>query len=116
MTRRAKDPVAIAKHTGFVYLMQCNGPDGPVKIGWSVDVERRLSMVRVDNPFPVELLASIPSDDVLRDEANLHARFAQSHIRGEWFAASPGLLRFAKDARRIVQRGMISILSGEAEP
>lgn len=95
----------------YVYFMQCNAPDGPIKIGWSANVERRLSSVRMDCPYPIVMIASIPTDNGARDEARLHRHFSPAHIRGEWFEATHELLEFATRARHVVLRETIAWLS-----
>lgn len=114
--RRAKELLTGGSMTaGFVYFIQCNGPTGPVKIGRATHVERRFNAIQCDNPYPVELLAKMASDDMARDEALLHERFADSHIRGEWFEPHEDLLKLARQARNYVRDRAMAILEGRIE-
>lgn len=80
---------------------------GMVKIGCSVDVEKRLLTVTEWIPFPVSLVASMPGSYAL--EATIQRMFAEEWSHGEWFHASPRLMAFIKDVQlgrpvKIVQR------------
>ncbi len=75
----------------FVYFIQM-GDDGPIKIGWALDVKKRLLDLQCGSPFELRLLLSRPGCDV--EEGLLHRRFARSRLRGEWFRPSPEVLAF----------------------
>lgn len=77
-----------------VYFIQCNGSDGPIKIGYARRVRARLSAIQTGSPHPMTLLASFPANDGPTVERGLHYRFAALHISGEWFRSDPSLLRF----------------------
>lgn len=82
--------------SGFLYLVQCNGDDGPIKIGHAQDLDRRMHTLRIGCPYAIEQLASVwVNDDVQSIEAMLHERFASSWIRGEWYQCTPELLEVA---------------------
>jgi len=79
----------------FVYFI---GSGDTVKIGWSKHPEKRVDQIRrgghVLRPSAgliqaPELLAYLPGTE--RDELVLHARFNNSHDRGEWFHRTPEL-------------------------
>lgn len=78
----------------FVYFIQ-DGRDGPVKIGYSSDPERRLAQLQTGNPRALELRHVIPGDRVL--ESDFHRRFEPARIRNEWFGHEylPVILAFA---------------------
>lgn len=67
-----------------VYFVQA-GEGGPIKIGFSVRVDLRLSKIRADNHEPVSLLGVMDGDQ--EAEVALHARFQRR--RGEWFEFEP---------------------------
>jgi len=79
-----------------VYFIQA-GEDGPIKIGFtrSKSVEKRLSDLQHGNAETLVVLASIEGS--LIDEKNLHIKFSQFHIRGEWFEPSYELLAHISD-------------------
>jgi hypothetical protein len=72
---------------GFVYILKSD--TGHYKIGRAIDPENRLRTFGVKLPFKVEYELLIPSDDYIKLEAELHARFHIKHVSGEWFALVP---------------------------
>ncbi|MFC9497612.1 GIY-YIG nuclease family protein [Streptomyces sp. NPDC056982] len=54
-----------------------------VKIGLSIDPEKRLSSLRTGSPTGMDLLWVGPGGRPL--ERRLHSRFSDRHVRGEWF-------------------------------
>lgn len=72
-----------------VYFIQEAGA-GHIKIGWTENPRGRLHQVKVYTPHEVVLLAV--EDGGEDGECELHARFASSRVRGEWFASTPELL------------------------
>ncbi len=79
---------------GWVYFIQCNGPTGPVKIGWSANVNRRQSDLQMSTPYDLALIGKHYGERSL--EAELHALFADHSIRGEWFHPHPDILAAAE--------------------
>lgn len=78
---------------GFVYYLRFGDR---VKVGYSTDVRTRVQQVPND-----EVLAVEPGD--FRVEKQRHAMFADALIPGqlEWFEATPDILGFAGDIRRL---------------
>jgi hypothetical protein len=70
---------------GWVYFF---GDDEAVKIGWTEQLETRMSRLRTGHPNAVleAWFAGTP-----RVEARLHALLAPDRIRGEWFRRTPEL-------------------------
>lgn len=67
----------------FTYFIQ-EGSHGPIKIGRSVDVVKRLATFQTANSHDLFVRAVIPSDLAL--ERSLHERFHEARIPGrEWF-------------------------------
>jgi len=56
---------------------------GHVKIGKSSHVKKRLQDIQVANPYECQLLGVTE-----KDECEIHVKFAEYHIRGEWFTFS----------------------------
>ena len=65
-------------------------PDGAIKIGKAVDVEKRIVALQSGNPRQLTTLLVVQAPRRL--EFELHRRFERSRIFGEWFASSPELL------------------------
>jgi hypothetical protein len=85
-------------HGGSVYFVQHNS--GPIKIGVAIDIERRVDELQIANPFPVFLLGSIWFDEVreaYRCERELHFKFKDCRVRGEWFEPSESLVAYMSE-------------------
>ncbi len=66
-------------HT-YVYFISCRSS---IKIGYTRNVEQRVSHIQMLSPTPVQAVALLIGGQQL--ESALHARFAEYHIHGEWF-------------------------------
>lgn len=74
-----------------VYFVQPeNDSAGPIKIGFSVDIRKRLQQLNVSNIARLRVLAEMPG--TVSDEAALHRRFDAHRLHGEWFSPVPELL------------------------
>jgi hypothetical protein len=74
----------------MIYFIETQ--DRKIKIGFSDQVGKRIQQL-ASNVGPVTLLATQPGDRAV--EALLHEMFADERLHGEWFEASPRLLRYA---------------------
>jgi hypothetical protein len=74
-----------------VYFIQI-GDSGPIKIGVSVDVQKRLQQLQTASPYQLRLLAKLLGGE--SKEAELHRRFAAFKMQGEWFSPSQELQDF----------------------
>lgn len=70
---------------GSVYVLQAD--DGPdlYKIGVSRNVNRRLTEIAAHLPWTLSVRLMIESDDPETLERELHHRFAEKRVNGEWF-------------------------------
>lgn len=89
-------PVSARKaKAGYVYLLQqVNGAH--YKIGHTKDPESRNKTFGIQLPFAVEFICLIKSEDMTMLEAELHQRFAEQRVNGEWFALSPEDIEYIK--------------------
>jgi hypothetical protein len=79
-----------------------------IKIGMSNDVPTRMSALKSSLPDPIRLIAYIPVDDLAerrKREAALHADWSDHRSHGEWFRATPILVKYISDL----------VASGQAE-
>lgn len=76
-----------------IYFIQ-QGNDGPIKIGISWEIKKRLRDISVSSPFNPMVLALIPGNR--EKEKQLHRKFKKEHLRGEWFKASDRLMEFIR--------------------
>jgi len=75
----------------YIYFIRCGKPGGPIKIGMSHNVERRLLSLQTSNPYKLTLIVKIQFDSKKQTEKIekwLHNRFKRKHLRGEWFKGS----------------------------
>ena len=76
-----------------IYFIQ-QGNEGPIKIGISWEVKKRLKDLSVASPFEPIILAVIAGDR--GKERKLHRKFKKEHMRGEWFKPSERLMEFIR--------------------
>ena len=81
------DYVRPSDRFGHVYFVQSTGPGGPIKIGWSQDITRRVGELQTANAHALRLIGKIAG--TLQDEAAMHARFAHLRMEAEWFRDAP---------------------------
>lgn len=82
----------------FIYFVQA-GDDGPVKIGITTDIRRRLTALRTGSPAPLRLLGHLPANSSF--EKGLHRRLAAARLHGEWFKPTREVLAWARIAEII---------------
>lgn len=93
-------PIPVTRRLRGVYFIQ-EGGSGPIKIGHAAGVDgvwTRFVSLQMGNPRPLRLLHVIEGAEKAHED-ELHARFARLHMRGEWFAPAPILVRHIKDLR-----------------
>ena len=78
--------------THDVYFIQPK-QGGPIKIGMSNDVQRRLDLFEPMNPYPLKCLGVIRTGGA-RLEKSLHNQFQNSRLHGEWFGPTDDLLEY----------------------
>jgi hypothetical protein len=102
---------------GAVYFIRA-GRRGPIKIGYSGDVAKRLGALSSQSPLPLDVLGII-SPASRSTENLLHRRFREHRLYGEWFRANRELLDFIKAETKTVAterrkpRGFISLARSE---
>lgn len=72
-----------------IYFIRPVGERGPVKIGCSVNPEKRRQSLQSARGAPLEIAASIPGTMI--EEQRAHCLFWHDHLGGEWFEWSPVL-------------------------
>lgn len=77
-----------APKSGTIYFLAPMG--GPIKIGFASRLMFRLNDLRLANPYPLELMASVEGPPSV--ERDYHRRFAAHRLHGEWFAPHPEIL------------------------
>lgn len=64
--------------------------DHAIKIGWTVNLKKRLATIQCGSPVPITVLCQISGK--LDDERKYHTRFAEHRLHGEWFSPHPEIL------------------------
>jgi hypothetical protein len=81
-------PAPSANHHGTVYFVQ-RVSGGPIKIGFSEVLDKRLRAIERQIEEPIRVLGTIPGS--YADEARLHRHFKAQALGGEWFDSSEAL-------------------------
>lgn len=82
----------------MIYFIQDAGTLN-VKIGFALNsVDGRRATLQTGNSSPLVVLATMPGD--LSAEKELHRRFAEHRVAGEWFRPHPDILGLAIQAAR----------------
>jgi len=79
---------------GYVYLLQ--SPSEYYKIGFSATPEDRVKTFKNKLPFEVEYICLIPTDNMKKLEGELHDRFEDRRVDGEWFALTENDVAYIK--------------------
>lgn len=68
-----------------VYFVSEFGAEGPVKIGHTTDIRRRLRGLQTSNALELEVLCVAPCLEPENLERAIHYRLSTSRLQGEWF-------------------------------
>ena len=84
----------------FIYFIQ-ETPDGPIKIGKTENVNKRLTSLQTSCSRELKVLHSFHVDDCDVDavEGYLHNCFRNKRLKGEWFAPCVYLYGLIDDIR-----------------
>lgn len=90
-------PAYLPKHKkqGKVYFIQSQGPSKPIKIGWSQNVERRLSELQTSNAHKLVILGVLSGTMELEEQ--MHKKFAHLRLEAEWFQNDDQIHRFLQE-------------------
>jgi len=79
----------------YVYFIRA-GKKGPIKVGITNEVEKRLETLQTANAYKLEILALIgcrSRSEALNIEKKVHKFYRRQNIRGEWFTGDIDLKR-----------------------
>lgn len=76
-------------HTGYVYFVQMDRI-GPIKIGYTKNIGKRIVTLQISSPYPLRLLCLFPTDEL--SEKEIHHCYNDSRLEGEWFLPHPVIL------------------------
>lgn len=86
----------VKKKTERIYFIQSE-LGGPIKIGCTNNLEKRLCDLQAGSPLKLILLGTIYGG--YEKEENLHKRFGKHRIHGEWFNLSDDLYIYLKNKK-----------------
>lgn len=85
-----RDTIAQNPKPGIVYLLQDAEVTYYCKIGRTTNPKERITQFDIKLPFRVKVLHTIVCRDCVSAEKELHARYAEKRVRGEWFNLTDG--------------------------
>lgn len=85
--------VTTPKKRGVVYFVQAGTHAGPIKIGFTVNMRKRLEDLQTANHERLTVLGTIPNCS-RQDEARIQRQFDPLKIHGEWFYPAKPLREF----------------------
>ena len=88
--------VPLKERDGLVYFVEA-GIGGPIKIGWTQNLNRRVAELQTANAEKLHVLGTVAG--TLDDEFTFHARFAHLRLEAEWFENSSEILDFLQGRR-----------------
>ncbi len=101
----------------WLYFLQ-QGTKGPIKIGYTNDVARRVNSLQMGNPARLRVRAAVVVEDAPDAEKFLKGLFKESHVRGEWFRPSWTVKRFIElllvSARRVDRENLARLTAQPA--
>jgi hypothetical protein len=103
-----KSPVYSKSRTEVVYFVQVECGDsylGPIKIGYANNFKARFQSLRIDNFHDLRILKLINGN--MSKEKELHHKFSELRIRGEWFKADKLLTNYIHKLRESEQCTLI---------
>lgn len=68
----------------MIYFLACDAANA-VKIGFTVELEKRLSQHATSNPFPLRLIGTLPG--TVAEELEIHRCLVEHKVHREWFKA-----------------------------
>jgi len=84
-----------ANGIGYVYFMWAADA---IKIGFSYDPVNRAAALQVGSPLHIRLILAVRRHK--KYERDLHRKFKDLRVTGEWFRPDPTLLKFIEDLQR----------------
>jgi len=70
---------------GFVYFLQQENKEGPIKIGRAKDIEKRIKQLQTSLPYDLYLIGKIDSVDYISLEIEIQNEVVDRKVRREWY-------------------------------
>jgi hypothetical protein len=97
LMKRGVEIFMLENLTGYIYFIQMDRI-GPIKIGLSRDIGKRLYQLHSGSPYPLRLLGFVPGNEDM--EKRIHHNFDYIRLEGEWFLPHPLLLKSIKETNK----------------
>lgn len=98
----------------LAYIYFISYRDGPIKIGLSWNVEKRVKQIQTCLPYKIDVLAVARGPVTLEPE--YHARFAAHRLEGEWFERAPEILAEVERINAATPNGLLQISRSGSKP
>lgn len=85
----------------WLYFLRAEGPQGPIKIGVTLNPTQRLRYHQIHSPVRLRFAALVRLDGAAKTERELHRRFSAQRLHGDWFAPSLELEAVIADFARL---------------
>jgi len=83
--------------TGYIYFIQMDCI-GPIKIGFTKDIKKRMVHLQQANPYKLNLLVLFPGNEEM--EKAIHEGFREANLKGEWFLPHPEILKEIEERKK----------------
>lgn len=95
------------KKDGYVYVIYFRDTSLKTffKIGLATDIRNRINQHRTSSPFKVYIAISYYSEDMRKEEKELHDYFKQKRLLGEWLDLSREDLEYIRNRSLRVEYG-----------
>ena len=74
--------------------------DKYVKIGYSKNPKKRISILKISIPFEMEVIGIIEGD--LKKESQLHRMFSKLRVQGEWFLLTEEIIDYIRSCKNLL--------------
>jgi hypothetical protein len=89
--KESKRRAAVQPSKTYIYFIQ-QGEDGPIKVGYSTSPKERLKALQTASPYALHLFKVVEGNEEM--EKQIHSRFAEVQLQGEWFQPTESLLAY----------------------
>jgi len=87
------------------YVYAIGHPHGYVKVGRSINPEKRLDQHQTSSPYRLWLIVQIPTTNSTELESKLHGEFKNRWVTGEWYELTPDEYDILVDMMRMSRHG-----------
>lgn len=105
--------LALDRYDTCIYVIGFKADrDGPVKVGWSRNVLKRLRSLQAANPNELEVVAVMRTNRALDAEKLLHEYLHDSRVLGEWFRRTDRVEKLIRLMQERSGAGVLEALAG----